>query len=223
MLALFAAPAAALALEDIAISIITTGRLIIPRIVPMARAWYQLVPEIHLYTDTMPESAWSDLLSNHRCNIIFHMTNHTAHHLVGTRLDIGWNVGASRYLDEVADFWERNPGKKWYIVADDDTFLIPKNLIKALQPLNPDTPGVYGREYQAPWFGWGAFPDSAFTDPRFMHGGAGLIMSRAMMNFVGPRLRNCSDYLEIPNLGADIRLSACINHIRDKDGRYTEI
>jgi hypothetical protein len=44
-----------------------------------------------------------------------------------------------------------------------------------------------------------------------------------MMELVGPRLRNCSEYLEFPNLGADIRLSACINHIRHSNGSYMEI
>jgi hypothetical protein len=57
-----------------------------------------------------------------------------------------------RHLDEVADFWEHTSGKKSDVVADDDTFLIPQDLFKALANLDPDELGIYGlcREFVGP-------------------------------------------------------------------------
>jgi hypothetical protein len=177
----------------------------------MSHAWYQLIPEVHIYTDIIPESSWSDLLTNTRSNLTFHGTDAFAHYSVGTEWEFGWNDAQSRHLRAIADIYARYPNKHFYIILDDDTFLLPSNLLHTFETINPELIHSYGVVYTAISYSH-PFYHHNDTGHYFTHGGGGIILSQGLMKHLGPRLRNCSEQLEIAILGSDIRLAICISH-----------
>lgn len=66
------------------------------------------------------------------------------------------------------DLYNRYPEKKWYIILDDDTYLVRPTLEMLLSHLDPDKPHYIGNavgDFRA----------------RFAHGGSGIIISRKAM------------------------------------------
>ena len=87
-----------------------------------------------------------------------------------------------------------HPGKKWYLKADDDTFLFPTNLLFALSqwplPFAERKPQL-GREYHV----WSNFSGPNWQSPTFLgrikgdkytvSGGAGFAISAGLLNSIG--------------------------------------
>lgn len=77
------------------------------------------------------------------------------------------------------------PDKKWYLMVDDDTYLVKQSLMLLLDHLDPNIPYYIGNavgDYRA----------------RFAHGGSGVILSRAAMT----RLFSCTDVVAKAHLEA---------------------
>jgi hypothetical protein len=214
MLALLLAPSLTLTLDDIAVGVLTGNESITKRILPMSRCWYQLVPEVNIYTDVVPDSIWPEVSSNPRVNLFFHTSTATSHHLVGTEFETGWNTAQSRHFHAIADLYDRYPKKKFYFICDDDTFLLPDNLLRKLNETDPTAPVILGYIFTVIGFAHPFFPNTSVEQPFFAHGGSGIVISAGAMAIVGPHLRNCSDQFEIANLGSDMRLAACLSHRR---------
>jgi hypothetical protein len=202
----------ALTLDDIAICIFSGRDAISARVIGMSHSWYQLVPEVNIYTDSIPAVSWVHLLSNRRASLFFHTTNAHPDSLVGSEFENGWQTAQTRHLYAIADLFDRYPDKKFYFVGDDDTFLMPANLVRVLRPYAPDSIQMFGRLY-------GVFPHFfPFFRPMgppadFVHGGAGVVISHGLMAMVGPRLRNCSRIFDIGRMPSDIRLAACLRRL----------
>jgi hypothetical protein len=202
-----------LSIDDLAIGILTGQKFMKERIIPMAHTWYQLVPEVDIYTDDIPEELWPAILSANRSNLFFHKNNAFPHHLHGTEFELDWNGAQSRHLHAMADLWERHPDKQFYFFCDDDTFVLPSSLLDALSRVNSNAKHIYGHVSGVIAFGNPFFPDYPRVLPWFNHGGSGFAVARGLMSVIGPKLRNCSSIFEIVNLGSDIRLGACASHI----------
>eukprot|EP00049_Salpingoeca_infusionum_P018838 m.359023 g.359023 ORF g.359023 m.359023 type:complete len:1247 (+) comp18374_c0_seq1:602-4342(+) len=79
----------------------------------------------------------------------------------------------------------------WFIKADDDTFINKERLTKTLSVYNPDIPVYLGKPFASKIKGiTGPGPLwQDFTSLGFCHGGAGYILSRALLKLVGPYIR----------------------------------
>jgi len=73
--------------------------------------------------------------------------------------------------------YQRMPGKKWYIVVDDDTYLVQGSLRAMLDRLDPSVPAYFGNAV-------GDFKG------RFAHGGSAIILSGAAMSLLFDQNRN---------------------------------
>jgi hypothetical protein len=204
LMLLFVTLSWSLTIDDIAIAVQSNVHYIERLILPMSQTWFQLVPEVHVYTDALPDAALPPFMANPRSKVFFHVLSDFGQVHVGTRFSSGWDLAQSRHLHAIADLCDRHPHKSFYFICDDDTFVLPSNLVRSLEALDADSLAVYGLVY-----GTREFASIFFRrpGPRFNHGGAGIVVPRGMMAQVGPRLRTCSDAFEIAAMGSDMRLA----------------
>ncbi|KAL7936133.1 glycosyltransferase family 31 protein [Trichoderma chlorosporum] len=80
----------------------------------------------------------------------------------------GWELDALKFMAGMELAYKQMPGKKWYIILDDDTFLIEPSLHLLLSHLDPAMPYYLGNavgDYKS----------------RFAHGGSGIVLSQEVM------------------------------------------
>lgn len=82
---------------------------------------------------------------------------------------VGWDLDALKFIPSLELAWKTMPGKKWYIMQDDDTFIIRPSLYRFLEHLDPWKELLY--------------LGNAIGDykTRFAHGGSSFILSQAAM------------------------------------------
>ncbi|KAK3945754.1 glycoprotein-N-acetylgalactosamine 3-beta-galactosyltransferase [Diplogelasinospora grovesii] len=81
----------------------------------------------------------------------------------------GWELDALKFIPSLEFAYERFHDKKWYILADDDTFLVQPTLKLLLEHLDPRQPYYLGN------------PVGDFR-ARFAHGGSAVILSQEAMH-----------------------------------------
>jgi hypothetical protein len=136
-----------LTIDDIAIAVQSNVRYIEQLILPMSQTWYQLVPEVDVYTDALDEAALAAFGANSRSHVFFHVLSGFGGVHIGTRFAAGWDLAQSRHLHAIADLYDRHPHKSFYFICDDDTFVLPANLVRSLDGLDADGVAVYGLVY----------------------------------------------------------------------------
>jgi hypothetical protein len=149
MLPLLTTVSTGLTFDEIGLIVLSGSDFVSTRVAPMSHTWFQLVPEVHVYTDTVPDSAWPLLETNARSNMIFHLTDAYPRHLVGTEWEDKWQNAQTRHLHAIADFYERYPDKKFYMVVDDDTFVLPDNVLSVFENVDPDSVIQFGNVMRA--------------------------------------------------------------------------
>ncbi|KAE8149387.1 hypothetical protein BDV25DRAFT_2876 [Aspergillus avenaceus] len=80
----------------------------------------------------------------------------------------GWELDALKFISSLELCYELMPDKKWYIMADDDTYIMQPALELLLEHLDPAVPYYVGNavgDYKG----------------RFAHGGSSVILSQAAM------------------------------------------
>ncbi|KAI2616512.1 glycosyltransferase family 31 protein [Hypoxylon sp. NC1633] len=87
----------------------------------------------------------------------------------GLGKDMGWELDAMKFLPSLEYMWQTIPKKKWYIMADDDTYIIKSSLQFLLGHLNYGKPQFIGN------------PVGDYKG-RFPHGGSSVIMSGAALS-----------------------------------------
>ncbi|KAI5862559.1 glycosyltransferase family 31 protein [Durotheca rogersii] len=87
----------------------------------------------------------------------------------GLGKDIGWELDAMKFLPSLEYVWQTMPKKKWYIMTDDDTYLIKSSLALLLGHLNYAKPHFIGN------------PVGDYKG-RFPHGGSSVVMSGAAVS-----------------------------------------
>ncbi|CAG8980688.1 hypothetical protein HYALB_00007180 [Hymenoscyphus albidus] len=85
----------------------------------------------------------------------------------------GWELDIMKWISGLEIGYRLLPNKKWYMLADDDTFIIEASLIKVLSQLNPQKPHYLGK-------GIGGKVEA----DRFAHGGSGIVFSGAALSRV---------------------------------------
>ncbi|OHT11963.1 hypothetical protein TRFO_18339 [Tritrichomonas foetus] len=199
-----------LSLDDIAFGIWTGIEMFESRMIPLAKTWLQFIPEIHVYSDEVPKNqAEAIVTQNNHLNIKFHEIPMFSNYLVGTKHEGKWNSVQSRHLFAIVDLYKRFPNKTWYVLGDDDTYLFPDALLRFLSNQDPDVPVIYG-------FTFFVFEhiNRFFPNPEVPHafaqGGAGILMTRKIMQMISPFLPMCAEIYTGVNFASDMRLSACI-------------
>ncbi|KAI0387351.1 glycosyltransferase family 31 protein [Hypomontagnella monticulosa] len=86
----------------------------------------------------------------------------------GLGKDMGWELDAMKFLPSLEYIWQTMPKKKWYIMADDDTYIIKSSLTLLLGHLDYTKPHFIGN------------PVGDYKG-RFPHGGSSVVMSGAAL------------------------------------------
>lgn len=84
---------------------------------------------------------------------------------------VGWELDALKFMPGLELAWKTMPGKKWYIMQDDDTFIIRPSLYRFLEHLDASK---------------GMYLGNAIGDykTRFAHGGSSFILSHESMRIL---------------------------------------
>lgn len=207
-----------ISINDIAFAAWTGGN-VMSRIIAMASTCYQFLPTIDVYTDKISKKEYDTMYkSSNHLNLFIHVTPTFNKYLDFTAHDSPYGKAQSRHLYVVYDIYKRYPNKKWYFILDDDSFIQPQILLHILQTndYNHSKPMLIG----APYGHVNTFTKYTFDNKNtaFVQGGAGILISQAMMKDVAPTIMNCSLMLQSPTYQVDIRLSHCINRYY---GTYT--
>ncbi|KAK4122154.1 glycosyltransferase family 31 protein [Parathielavia appendiculata] len=80
----------------------------------------------------------------------------------------GWELDAMKFISGLEMAYQKYPGKRWYLLVDDDTYVVQPSLKPLLQHLDPYQPHYLGNAV-------GDFK------VRFAHGGSAVILSRGAM------------------------------------------
>jgi hypothetical protein len=214
--------AQSLTLDDFTFGILASAACFDSRIPPMCRSWYRLVPTLHIFTDPLPYNVSSVINCSNQSNVIFHVSTVRAFQLLGTEFDLGWNHAQTRHFAAMADLYDTYPNSSFYFFGDDDTYVLPENLLSVASSLDPDSIHLFGILYGVTFHSYLLFNfSSEGRVPEFAHGGSGVLISRGLMRILGPRLRDCAVMTEMANVGSDMRLAACLRRIEGLDGQTT--
>lgn len=109
----------------------------------------------------------------------------------------GWRGDKDKNLPALHLMYTAFPGKKWYILLDDDTYIFLENFARyILQDRMDDTPVYTGKVFYISRCG-GFERDGTFmknkSEPKgmFAHGGSGIIINRKAMELLYPRIGSC--------------------------------
>ncbi|KAJ1568425.1 hypothetical protein HK405_002103 [Cladochytrium tenue] len=118
----------------------------------------------------------------------------------------GWQLDAHKNLPALRELHARFPGADWHLMIDDDSYVVLDNLLAYLAGRDPRTPVYRGSANQ--FIGCDGVSD--WDDgPYFAHGGSGILMSRAAVEQMLPRLDECVvRYNDC--WGGDVRLALCM-------------
>jgi hypothetical protein len=207
---LFSFAVSTLTYDDVVFGVWSGREYTSRRVVSQAGSWYQLVPEIHLYSDDFVDDT-IDLVLNEssRTNIVFHPFGHKGGHLMGTEWTHRWYYAQTRHLLTMADLYERFPDKLWYIWCDDDTYLYPDSIIEFLSSQNASLLQIHGVIYCA-WDSVASIIEPVRGCHPFAQGGAGVFITGTLMQAIAPYLRNCSEIFNDANFAGSMRLAICI-------------
>jgi hypothetical protein len=200
--------AVTLSLDDIAIGVLSSVNCLDDRILPASRTWATLAGGVDVYVESdLPDEFVTELLANPYCNMSFHIQRALPHYIFGTDSDDGWFISQSRHLLAIADLYERHPHKSFYFICDDDTYVLPHNLVWFASQLDPHKHAMYGKVFQ-PFAEARQFFKNHPT--HFLHGGSGRLITGDLMRTIGPRLRECNLIFDIPDAFSDIRFALCL-------------
>ena len=109
--------------------------------------------------------------------------------------------GAWKNLPIVKDLYMRYPQADWYVIVDDDSYIIQTNLRRVLGSLNNNN--------NQPLYVGIAFWSSAAKDAfKFIQGGGSICMNRHAVRRISPHIRGCIKR-HAHHWAGDIRLGAC--------------
>jgi len=195
-----------LRLEDIAFIVWSGYECISNRVYELSKTWFNLVPEVHVYTDFIPEGIVEKIEAEcPNCNLIFHEMGFRGDYLVGSDFDNPYNHAQSRHLLTMVDIYESYPKKKWYFFCDDDAYVFPIKLLEFLQTKPGD---LFGQSFYFIQETYRFFPS---TDPTrtFLHGGPGVAYSNKIMENLVPNISMCQNIYSVSKMGSDIKISGC--------------
>ena len=137
---------------------------------------------------------------------------------------LGWKVDAYKNIPGFKELWKRFPEKDWYLMIDDDTYLLLDNLLNFLEGLDPKEPIYMG----APHIQVGCDGIKDYNDSLpFAQGGSGIIISYGAMKKAQHIWDHCMEKYK-KCWGGDIRISVCMRDagvsmkVKKGHGRFNE-
>jgi hypothetical protein len=100
-------------------------------------------------------------------------------------------------LAAIGASYRRNPNSKWYLLAEDDTIVARTSLEDMVSKLDPNIPQMIGKCVRG-----------VITNVPFVVGGAGMLLSHALVADLAPHIDACR--LEMNEGYGDARVSRCI-------------
>ena len=121
----------------------------------------------------------------------------------------GWKSDAHKNLPGFQKLYKAFPKAKWYIMIDDDTYLLKSNLLSEFSKYNHEDKYYFGhRNVFKGCDGVKKFGDG----PLFAHGGAGIILSSGAMKALNSNLDNCINKYKTCYFG-DVKVGLCLRDI----------
>jgi hypothetical protein len=199
-----------LSIDDIAVGIISGQELLMSRLISQAKSWFPTFPSVSVYSDEFPNTTISDITSaSPHSRIRFISIPGQAEHIIGSQWTVPWYRAQPRFLPAVHDLWTSHPHARWYLVGDDDTYLIPRNILRRLGKQNSSDFEVVSFF----WCAWNSITEH-MDPPRechpFAQGGSGVLFSKTIMDGIGPRLIACGEQYNDAEHAASMRISVCM-------------
>ena len=113
---------------------------------------------------------------------------------------------------QVSDTHTAYPQADWYVLGDDDTFFIPEALESALAKYDPSKPWYIGAPSESGKQNWDLgiwLLSNGGQVGEFAFGGAGIIISQALMQILIPKFEECLHNHD-GMIGGDQRIGACV-------------
>ena len=121
------------------------------------------------------------------CHIVFKRTQ-TNQSSQPDENSLGWIIDAHKNLPGLEQLYKRFPKAKWFMLIDDDTYVIKHNLKALLNRF--DSRKLYYFGLATRFIGCGTITKWG-DGPLFAHGGSGIVISRGAMIKLLPRLPGC--------------------------------
>ena len=202
-----------LTVRDLAIGVISGKDVLMSRVLAQAESWFRAVDKVFVYSDSFSSEAKRDIANSAKhTQISFVEIPGMSEHLVGTKWQHPWYSAQPRFLPSLHHLWQSNPTARWFVLADDDTYLFPKNILRRLGKHNSSRPEVLSFF----WCSWSGITE--FMEPRrdchpFAQGGPGVIFSRTIMDMVGPHLLDCNEMYNDAEHAASMRIAVCMERL----------
>jgi hypothetical protein len=213
LLVVFGASDTGITPADMAVGIMSGKEVLMSRFLAQAQTWIPTFPEVFVYSDKFPNTTKEEILaSSPRAKIQFVELPNLAEHIIGSQWQRPWYQAQPRFLPGMYHLWKNNPKALWYVVGDDDTYLIVRNIIRRLTK-------VSSSNHAALSFFWCTWDQIAeFMLPRrdchpFAQGGSGVLFSHTLMESLGPHLIECNDKYNDAEHAASMRVAVCAERL----------
>lgn len=186
---------------------------LLSRVKTQAETWMRFFPRIEIFSDEFPVEACQQIQSianttEIRCTTVGNL----AEHLEDTEWTHRWYFAQPRFLPSMALLYEHNSDTDFFLFGDDDTYFIYPTIADEIANRSRETPEILGRF----WCTWNQMTN--YMEPKtkchpFAQGGAGVLISNALMRTIAPSLRNCSLQFNDPDFAGSMRFALCAERI----------
>lgn len=187
--------------------------MLLTRVLGQAKTWFPTFTSVFVYSDDFPNDTISDIQKEApHANISFVEIKDKAEHIIGSQWANPWYRAQPRFLEGMYHLYTNNRHAKWFIIGDDDTYLLPWNIIRRLGKHNSTDPEVVSFF----WCTWNQITDHMYPQREchpFAQGGSGVLFSRKMMDLVGPHLRECNEMYNDAEHAASMRVCVCMERL----------
>jgi hypothetical protein len=207
-----------LSVDEIAVGIWSGYECVVPRLIPAVKTWIRQFPTVYIYSDFFPKNATERLRSAAgSTRLQFIAFGNCAKHLW---FPSAWKRAQPRFLKGMVDLFIREPTKKWYLFADDDSYVFAKNTKRILGGFNFSRKIVVGHFYCA----WPAVvfgKNHNMKCMNFPQGGAGVAISHGMLAFLADKLPECNAKYNEGEYAGSMRFGKCItDYVNDGTWRH---
>jgi hypothetical protein len=182
-------------------------------VLDQSRSWYFQWDSILLYSDKFYAGDCDRVQhAAFPCTVTCIPLKNYSRHLEGSEWKNAWYSAQPRFLPAMSRSFLLFPNADFFIFADDDTFLFKESIVRKIGSLNRDTPIAVGVKYCA----WDVVSaDVAPTRPchPFLQGGAGVILSNALLRSVASELENCSRRFNDADFAGSMRFALCMERV----------
>ena len=199
--------------QEIAVGVWAGRETLGNRVLAQARTWMRFFERVFVFTDEAPPGACATVkAAAEPCNVTCVELGNLAEHLEGSEWKHRWFFAQPRFLPAMAALWELNNESPWFMFGDDDTYVFRAPVERKAASLDASERLVVGKF----WTAWSRviqdIPPIRDNHP-FAQGGAGVLVSTAMMKQLGPSLRNCSLSFNDPDFAGSMRFAMCAQRI----------